>query len=219
MSNNFSENFLREQICVIGKSLFDRGLTHGSTGNISAVTENGDLLITPTGCSLGRLQPDQVCKITSQNEVVGTMKPTKELFLHKAFYENNFNKVGAVVHLHSTYSVAYSMLPNLDVDNIFQPLTPYSIMLLGKVKLLPFYLPGDPKLGDVIKGVASKRSAVLLANHGPVVSGKNLESATNAIEELENTAKLSMITRGFELNLLNEKQIKEIVNKFNVNWD
>ena len=147
------------------------------------------------------------------------MKPTKELFLHKAFYENSFNKVGAVVHLHSTYSVAYSMLPNLDVDNIFQPLTPYSIMLLGKVKLLPFYLPGDPKLGDVIKGVASKRSAVLLANHGPVVAGKSLESATNAIEELENTAKLSLITRGFGPNLLNENQIKEIVNKFNVNWD
>ena len=111
------------------------------------------------------------------------------------------------------------MLPNLDVDNIFQPLTPYSIMLLGKVKLLPFYLPGDPKLGDVIRGVASKRSAVLLANHGPVVSGKSLESATNAIEELENTAKLSMITRGFEPNLLTENQIKETVNKFNVNWD
>ena len=201
MSNNFSENFLRDQICIIGKSLFDRGLTHGSTGNISAITEDGDLLITPTGCSLGRLQP------------------TKELFLHKAFYEKNSNRVGAVVHLHSTYSVAYSMLPNLDVDNIFQPLTPYSIMLLGKVKLLPFYLPGDPKLGDVIRGVASKRSAVLLANHGPVVSGKSLESATNAIEELENTAKLSLITRGFKPNLLNENQIKETVNKFNVNWD
>ena len=147
------------------------------------------------------------------------MKPTKELFLHKAFYEKNSNRVGAVVHLHSTYSVAYSMLPNLDVDNIFQPLTPYSIMLLGKVKLLPFYLPGDPKLGDVIRGVASKRSAVLLANHGPVVSGKSLESATNAIEELENTAKLSLITRGFKPNFLNENQIKETVNKFNVNWD
>ena len=219
MSNNFSENFLRDQICIIGKSLFDRGLTHGSTGNISAITEDGDLLITPTGCSLGRLQPDHVCKITSKNKVIGTMKPTKELFLHKAFYEKNSNRVGAVVHLHSTYSVAYSMLPNLDVDNIFQSLTPYSIMLLGKVKLLPFYLPGDPKLGDVIRGVASKRSAVLLANHGPVVSGKSLESATNAIEELENTAKLSLITRGFKPNLLNENQIKETVNKFNVNWD
>ena len=91
MSNNFSENFLRDQICIIGKSLFDRGLTHGSTGNISAITEDGDLLITPTGCSLVRLQPDHVCKITSKIEVIGTMKPTKELFLHKAFYEKNSN--------------------------------------------------------------------------------------------------------------------------------
>ena len=214
MSNNFSENFLREQICLIGKSLFDRGLTHGSTGNISAITENGDLLITPTGCSLGRLQPDQVCKITSQNEVVGTMKPTKELFLHKAFYENNFNKVGAVVHLHSTYSVAYSMLPNLDVDNIFQPLTPYSIMLLGKVKLLPFYLPGDPKLGDVIKGVASKRSAVLLANHGPVVAGKSLHDAVYATEELEETAKLFLLLKGMNTRFLSSSEVTKLQERF-----
>ncbi len=216
---NRSENFLREQICTIGRSLFDRGLTHGSTGNISAITEEKDLLITPTGCSLGSVLPEQICKITRNNQLIGGNEPTKELFLHRAFYDKNTNNIGAVVHLHSTYSVAYSMLPELDEENIFKPLTPYSIMLLGKVKLIPFYLPGDHKLGDAIKGVASKRSAVLLANHGPVVSGKNLENASNAIEELENTAKLSLITRGFEINLLNENQVRDIVKKFDVKWD
>lgn len=216
---NRSENFLREQICIIGRSLFERGLTHGSTGNISAITEEKDLLITPTGCSLGTVLPEQICKITRNNQLIGGNKPTKELFLHRAFYDKNTNNIGAVVHLHSTYSVAYSMLPELDEENIFKPLTPYSIMLLGKVKLIPFYLPGDQKLGDAIKGVASKRSAVLLANHGPVVSGKNLENASNAIEELENTAKLSLITRGFEINILNENQVQDIVKKFDVKWD
>ena len=219
MLNKNSENYLKELICTIGKSLFDRGLTHGSTGNISAITDNGDLLITPTGESLGRLLPEQICKITKSNRLIGLHQPTKELFLHKAFYEKNNKKVGAVVHLHSTYSVAYSMMPGLNEDNVFFPLTPYSIMLLGKVKLLPFYLPGDPKLGEEIKGIASKRSAVLLANHGPVVAGKNLENATNAIEELENTAKLAMLTKGLSPNLLSNKQVLDVVKKFDVDWD
>ena len=161
MFNKNSEKHLRELICNVGKSLFDRGLTHGSTGNISAMTDNEDLLITPTGVSLGRLIPEQICKITKSNKLIGLNKPTKELFLHRAFYEKNKRRVGAVVHLHSIYSVAYSMMPGLDENNVFDPLTPYSIMLLGKVKLLPFYLPGDPKLGEKIKGIASKRSAVL----------------------------------------------------------
>lgn len=219
MLNKNSENYLKELICTIGKSLFDRGLTHGSTGNISAITDNGDLLITPTGESLGRLVPEQICKITKSNKLIGLHQPTKELFLHKAFYEKKNKKVGAVVHLHSTYSVAYSMMPGLNEDNIFFPLTPYSIMLLGKVKLLPFYLPGDPKLGEEIKGIASKRSAVLLANHGPVVAGKNLENATNAIEELENTAKLAMLTKGLSPNLLSNEQVLNVVKKFDVDWD
>jgi len=145
--------------------------------------------------------------------------PTKELPLHKAFYDTRQTKSGAVVHLHSTYSVALSMLPGIDKDNVLPQFTPYSIMLLGKVKLLPFFVPGDPAMGDAIKGLAGKRSAVLLANHGPVVSGKTLEASVNAIEELENTAKLALILRGMNAIELDPNQVKTVVNKFDIEWD
>ena len=213
------ESNLRELICELGKSMFDRGLTHGSTGNISACDENGDLLVTPTGSSFGRLIPEDIVKVKKSGEIIGKKKPTKELFLHRAFYESNGSETGAVFHLHSTHSVAYSMLPGLDEDNVFPALTPYAIMLLGKVKLLPFYVPGDPALGEEIKGIAGKRSAILLANHGPVVAGKSLESAANAIEELENTAKLALILTGQNPKLLNNKNINDVINKFKIKWD
>ena len=210
---------LRELICDLGRSMFDRGLTHGSTGNISARTKDGDLLVTPTGSSFGRLMPNDIVKVTRSGEIIGKKTPTKELFLHQAFYENDKSNTGAVIHLHSTYSVAYSMIPGLDEDNVFPALTPYSIMLLGKVKLLPFYVPGDMALGDAIKGVAGKRSAILLANHGPVVAGKNLEAAANAIEELENTAKLALVLAGAKPILLSNTNINDVINKFKIKWD
>ena len=213
------ENILREKICEFGKSMFDRGLTHGSTGNISALNDEGDLLVTPTGFSFGRLIPEDIVKVTCSGKIIGKNKPTKELFLHQAFYETDNKKTGAVFHLHSTHSVAYSMLPGLDEENVFPALTPYSIMLLGKVKLLPFFVPGDPALGKEIRGIAGKRSAVLLANHGPVVAGKNLESAANAIEELENTAKLALILSGQKPRLLNNKNVNDVINKFKIEWD
>ena len=213
------ENELREKICNLGKSLFDRGLTHGSTGNISAKSDDDSLLVTPSGFSFGRLEPEDIVKIKKSGEIIGKKSPTKELFLHKAFYEENAKNTGAVFHLHSTFSVAYSTIEGLDKENIFPPITPYSIMLLGKVKLIPFYIPGDPALGDEIKGIAGKTSAVLLANHGPVVAGKTLESAANAIEELENTAKLCLLINVKKAKILDENQVSNIIKKFNVKWD
>ena len=123
------------------------------------------------------------------------------------------------MHLHSTHSVALSMLPVVNEDNILPSFTPYSIMLLGKVKLLPFFVPGDPAMGEAIKGLAGKRSAVLLANHGPVVSGKDLESSVNAIEELEATAKLALILKDAKPIELNENQVRSVINKFNIDGD
>ena len=157
--------------------------------------------------------------MTKSGQSIGSLLPTKELPLHKAFYETRGMKSGAVVHLHSTHSVALSMLPGIDEDNVLPSYTPYSIMLLGKVKLLPFFVPGDPAMGDAIKGLAGKRSAVLLANHGPVVSGKDLESSVNAIEELEATAKLALILKGADAKALDESQINSVIKKFNVEWD
>ena len=214
-----NESKLREQICMFASSMFNRGLTHGSTGNISVRLNNDEILVTPSGSSFGRLDPSQIVKVTKNGELIGSSTPTKELPLHQAFYKTRGMKSGAVVHLHSTHSVALSMLPDINEDSVLPPYTPYSIMLLGKVKLLPFFVPGDPAMGEAIKGLAGKRSAVLLANHGPVVSGKNLESSVHAIEELEATAKLALILKGAKPIELNENQIRSVVNKFNIDWD
>lgn len=207
----------REQIALYAKSLFDRGLTHGSTGNISVRLPDGSLLVTPTGSTMGSLDPARISHLAAGGEHLSGDKPTKEMPLHAAFYETRRN-TGAVVHLHSCYSVALSLLPDLDPDNALPPLTAYGIMLLGKVRLLPFFVPGDPAMGDAVRGLAGQRSAVLLANHGPVVAGKDLATAVNAMEELEATAKLALLLRGAGAVALKTDQINRIVDRFDVDW-
>ncbi len=209
---------LREQICVLAKSMFDRGLTGGSTGNISARTDDGGLLVSPTGTSFGRLDPGRLSRFDATGNHIDGDKPTKEMPLHTAFYDTR-STAGAVVHLHSCHSVALSLMPDADKDDFLPPLTPYGIMKLGKVKLLPFFLPGDPAMGEAVRGLAGKRSAVMLANHGPVVAGKDIEAACNAIEELEDTARLAMLTRGMNPRMLTEAQQQALITKFDVEWD
>ncbi|WP_434054408.1 MAG: aldolase [Roseibium sp.] len=213
-----SENDLREQICLLAKSLFDRGLTHGSTGNISARTEDGGLLVSPTGTSFGRLDPGRLSRFDAKGTLISGDPPTKEMPLHTAFYDTR-SRAGAVVHLHSCHSVAWSMMPDADEDDFLPPLTPYAIMKLGKVKLLPFFLPGDPAMGEAVRGLAGKRSAVMLANHGPVVAGSDVEAACNAIEELEETARLAMMLRGVNARSLTGEQVQSLVTNFDVEWD
>lgn len=209
---------LRELICTLAKSMFDRGLTGGSTGNISARTLDGGLLVSPTGTSFGCLDPGRLSHFDAQGLLIDGDKPTKEMPLHSAFYDTR-SSAGAVVHLHSCHSVALSMMPDVDADNFLPPLTPYGIMKLGQVKLLPFFMPGDPAMGDAVRGLAGKRSAVMLANHGPVVAGKDIEAACNAIEELEDTARLAMMTRGLSPRALSQIQVQAIVSKFGVEWE
>ena len=213
-----AETRLRDQICLLAKSMFDRGLTGGSTGNISARTEDGGLLVSPTGSSFGRLDPDRLSRFDAAGRFIGGDTPTKEMPLHTAFYDTR-STAGAVVHLHACHSVALSMMPDADEDNFLPPLTPYGIMKLGKVRLLPFFLPGDPAMGEAIRGLAGKRSAVMLANHGPVVAGRDVEAACNAIEELEDTARLALLTRGTAVKALTDTDVKALVTKFNVEWD
>ena len=208
----------RELMCLLAKSMFDRGLTGGSTGNISARTADGGLLVSPTGTSFGRLDPGKLSRFDATGRLVDGDPPTKEMPLHSAFYDTR-STAGAVVHLHSCHSVALSMLPEADADNFLPPLTPYGIMKLGRVKLLPFFMPGDPAMGDAVRGLAGKRSAVMLANHGPVVAGKDLEAACNAIEELEDTARLALLTRGMSPRGLSDDQVQALVAKFDVEWD
>ena len=212
------ESHLREQICLLAKSMFDRGLTGGSTGNISARTEDGGLLVSPTGTSFGRLDPGRLSRFDAVGTFLGGDAPTKEMPLHSAFYDTR-STAGAVVHLHSCHSVALSMMPDADAENFLPPLTPYAIMKLGRVKLLPFFLPGDPAMGEAVRGLAGKRSAVMLANHGPVVAGKDIEAACNAIEELEDTARLALLTRGMSPRALTPEQVQNVVTKFDVEWD
>lgn len=213
-----SESKLREQICLLAKSMFDRGLTGGSTGNISARTEDGGLLVSPTGSSFGRLDPAELSRFDAAGQHIGGLKPTKEMPLHSAFYETR-KSAGAVVHLHSCHSVAWSMMPEIDPNNVLPPLTPYAIMKLGKVQLLPFFMPGDAAMGEALRSLGGKRSAVLLANHGPVVAGKDVEAACNAIEELEETAKLAIMMRGFDARALTPAQVRDVVRKFEVEWE
>ena len=208
----------REQICLLAKSMFDRGLTAGASGNISVRCADGSLLVTPTEACFGRLDPGQLSHISAAGQHLSGDAPTKEMPLHSAFYESRQN-TGAVVHLHSTHSVALSMMPDVDEDDFLPPLTPYAIMKLGKVKLLPFFLPGDPAMGEAVRGLAGKRAAVMLASHGPVVAGKDVEVACNAIEELEDTARLAMMTRGMNPRMLTPGQVRELVNGFDVEWD
>lgn len=212
------ENRLREKVCLLAKSMFDRGLTGGSTGNISLRLPDGGLLMTPTGASLGRLDPARLARFDAHGKHIGGDKPTKEHPLHTAFYDTR-STAGAVIHLHSCYSVALSTMSGLDPDNFLPPITPYAIMQLGKVRLLPFFRPGDPAMGEAVRGLAGKRSAVMLANHGPVVAAKDVEAAGNAIEELEATARLTLLTRGMNPRLLTEAQIRDVVTTFNVEWD
>ncbi|MDP5325792.1 MAG: aldolase [Paracoccaceae bacterium] len=209
---------LREQMCLLAKSMFDRGLTGGSTGNISARTPDGGLLVSPTGTSFGRLDPARLSHFDATGRLIDGDPPTKEMPLHTAFYDTR-SAAGAVVHLHSCHAVALSMMPDVDPDNFLPPLTPYAIMKLGKVKLLPFFRPGDLAMGAAVRSLAGKRTAVMLANHGPVVAGKDIEAACHAIEELEDTARLAMLLRGLPARMLSDAQITDLVTHFDVEWE
>ncbi|MEQ8903329.1 MAG: aldolase [Roseovarius sp.] len=213
-----SDSKLREDICFWAQSLFDRGLTGGASGNISVRTEDGGLLVTPTGVSMGRLDPARLSRFDASGRHISGDAPTKEMPLHSAFYETR-RSAGAVVHLHSTHSVVLSILPETDAENAVPPLTAYAVMRVGKVALLPFFVPGDAGMAEAIRGLAGRRAAVLLANHGPVVASKDLEAAVFAMEELEETAKLALLLRGTGAQPLDAGQIAQVVRKFEVDWD
>ena len=202
---HLNESKLREEICRLGASLFTRGLTFGSAGNISARLEDG-WLMTPTNVSLGRLDPARLAKLDANGKLVSGEPPTKETFLHRAMYSER-PQASAVVHLHSTYSVAVSALADVDAVNVLPPITAYYVMRVGRLPLVAYYPPGDPALADAVQRLAGKHHAVLLANHGPVVAGSTLDAAANAIEELEETAKLFLLLRGSKVRLLTNEQV------------
>jgi ribulose-5-phosphate 4-epimerase/fuculose-1-phosphate aldolase len=207
-----SEAAIREELARLAKSLFDRGYSVGSAGNISVAVEDG-LLITPTNSCLGFLDPSRISKLDRNGNHVAGDKPSKEVFLHRAFYETRLG-TGAVVHLHSTYATALSCLSGIDPENCVAPITPYVVMRVGKVKLLPYARPGDPALGDMIRALEGRFAAVLLANHGPVVSAGDLRSAVFAAEELEETAKLILSLADRPHRRLTDQQVDELTRVF-----
>jgi 3-dehydro-4-phosphotetronate decarboxylase len=203
-----SESRLREDIAGFGELLTRLGLAHGATGNISVRLDDG-LLVTPTNSRLGRLDPARIARLDREGRHIGGDQPSKEAFLHQCVYEMRPG-AQAIVHLHSTYSVAISCLAGLDENDVLPPLTAYYIMRVGKLPLVPYFPPGDTRLAAAVRPVAAGHPAVLLANHGPVVAGKSLDAAVGAIEELEATAKLFLLLQGQSVRPLDTAQVQEL---------
>ena len=212
IDSDLREQHLRLAMTRLAKSLFDRGFTVGSSGNISVALGDG-MLITPTNSCLGFLEPSRISRLDASGRHVAGDKPSKEVFLHQAFYASRPG-TGAVVHLHSTCATAVSCLADTDPENCIPPLTPYVVMRVGNVKLLPYVRPGDPLMGEMIGALKGSHAAVLLANHGPVVAAKDLEAAVYASEELEETAKLVMLMRGQKARMLSQENIDELKRVF-----
>lgn len=207
-----TETNLRDQMVRLAGSMFDRGLTFGSTGNLSVRLDDG-WLMTPTGSSLGDLDPAKISRLDSNGQLVAGDPPTKEAFLHTTMYECR-PRAGAVVHLHSTHSVAVSCLDEVNASDVLPPLTAYYVMRVGTLPLVPYFPPGDVNLARAVREMASDHHAVLLANHGPVVAGGSLSDAVYATEELEETAKLFLALRGMRTRLLTAEQVAEIRRRF-----
>ena len=207
-----TEARLREEICALGQSLFARALTHGSTGNLSA--RCGDKwLLTPTGSSLGQLDPARLSKLDAGGRLLSGDPPSKEHFLHLAMYQERARSQ-AVIHLHSTHSVAVSVLEDIDPDDVLPPLSAYYVMRIGQLPLVPYHAPGDPQLATAVRGFAGRHHALLLANHGPVVAGSSLAAASDAVEELEATAKLYLLLQGRRVRALTPAQVAELKARF-----
>jgi ribulose-5-phosphate 4-epimerase/fuculose-1-phosphate aldolase len=207
-----TEGQLREQIVRVARSMYERGLTHGSTGNIS-VRLNDGWLMTPTGSSFGDLDPARLSKLALDGKLMSGDVPTKEAFLHRAMYEQR-PASGAVVHLHSTHSVAVSVLADVNPADVLPPLTAYYVMRVGSLPLVPYFPPGDVALAKAVGALSSSHHALLLANHGPVVAGVNLNAAVDAIEELEATARLYLLLRHQPMSALEPAQVAELKRRF-----
>jgi ribulose-5-phosphate 4-epimerase/fuculose-1-phosphate aldolase len=207
-----AEARLREEIVVQGRSMFERRLTFGSSGNISVRIDDG-WLMTPTNASLGRLDPARIAKIDDAGRPVSGDQPTKEKFLHIAMYRER-PKARAVVHLHATHSVAVSCLADIDPADVLPPITAYYVMRVGRLPLVPYYPPGDESLAEAVRQFATRHTAVLLANHGPVVAGTSLDAAVNATEELEETARLYLMLQGRRTRFLDADAVEALHRKY-----
>ena len=204
-----TEQQAREEMVRLGASFFQRGYATGSAGNLSMRLADGTLLATPTGSCLGELVAERLSKVTPEGEWIDGDKPSKEISFHRAIYQNN-PECGAIVHLHSLYLTALSCLEGLDSKNCIRPFTPYVVMRVGDVPVVPYYRPGDPRLGEDLAKLAPNYRAFLLANHGPVVVGKTLREAADNTEELEETARLIFTLGDLPIRYLTDDEVAEL---------
>lgn len=208
-------NRLRDEICRVGQSLFQRGLTSGSTGNISVRTPDGGWLMTPTNVSMGTLDPARLSLFDAEGRFVSGDAPTKEAFLHFSMYGERAD-AGAVVHLHSSHATAVSIMADIDPEDVLPPLTAYYVMRVGRLPLVPYFAPGDQALAEAVRSLAGRHHAMLLANHGPVVAGTSLANAQYAAEELEETAKLFLMLQNHAKRVLTPEQVADLRRRFNL---
>ncbi len=205
-----TEQQMREALVEHGRSLFVRGYSCGTSGNLSVrLPGESGFLMSPTNVSLGRLAADSLSRLDASGRHVDGAPPTKEGWLHLAMYDARPDD-HAVVHLHSTYAAALSCRTDLTPDDAVPPLTPYVIMRVGRVALVPYSRPGDMSPASAIRGLAATHRSMLLANHGPVVSGRDLETAVSAAEELEETARLFFLLEGRPHKQLDAGQVADV---------
>ncbi|MBK5540808.1 aldolase [Pseudomonas sp. TH05] len=209
------ENALREEICDVGRSLYQRGYTVGSAGNISARLDDG-WLITPTDVCLGRLDPAAIAKVNLAGEWVSGDKPSKTLALHRQVYDRNPG-VGGVVHTHSTHLVALTLAGVWQADDILPPLTPYQVMKVGHIPLIGYQRPGSPKVAEQVAQLANRVRGVMLERLGPVVWESSVSRASYALEELEETARLWLMTQP-RPEPLSQAALDELRETFGAAW-
>lgn len=202
----------RQQMVTLGKSMFDRGLTPGASANISIKVAEG-YLMTPTGSCIGFLQADKLSLLDKTGNLLDGDKPSKEFILHQAMYDKRPD-AGAIIHLHSTWCTALSCLADLDPDDAVPPLTPYLIMRLGQIGLVPYFPPGAQELADAVRLKAVNHAGILMANHGPIVAGKDLLTAMYNMEELEESAKLMLLLQDKKINPLSEADRHELLTRY-----
>lgn len=206
-----TEASLRERMCRLGEALFNRSYAVGGAGNLSIRLPDESFLVTPTGSCLGRLEPEAISKIGADGTLISGEKPSKEFVFHLGLYRAR-PEAGAIVHLHSTYLTALSCRSRLDPVNAIRPFTPYYVMRIGTLPVVPYYRPGDPRIGHDLEKLAQEHDtqAFLLASHGPVVLGRDIDDAVNNAEELEETAKLLFLLRGEDIHYLTEDEVAEL---------
>ncbi|MFD4628973.1 class II aldolase/adducin family protein [Streptomyces sp. NPDC058284] len=199
----------RAALVATARRLAARALVHGRTGNVSLRTDDGTILITPTGADLATVAPHELSVIDADGTHLDGPPPSKEAFLHAAVFRARPG-ARAVVHTHSTHATAVSCLNGLDADDALPPPTAYFAMRVGRLALLPYFAPGDVRLADAAEEKARTHAALLLRHHGPVVAAAGLDGALEAVEELEQTARIHLLLHGTDHARLTEEQRMEL---------